>query len=356
VPRSALLKAPFLVKFEDAEPRTLRASEVRLRPRLVGICGSDVQYARRLAADWMPFGHEAVCEVTEIGADVHGLDVGAAVVAQTSSACGYCAGCMMGRVHECVNRHLTRFLGYFAEEVVVDRRNVWPIGATPPRAAVLMEPMGVAFDVVRLAEIDFYSDVVLFGPGPIGLMALRLASLRGARRIFVVGVEADRPRFQLCMDLGAERCIDATALDPVDAVMELTAGRGVDAVINTATVSTIPAALQMCNMGGRVTFVGESTEEGDEAKPNLLQPGPGAVMIDVNWIHLNRLQLRGSFPVPNSLLPVGKALLDRGVFPVERLVTHVFPFDELQAALEAVNERRDGLVKAAVEIGGCSYM
>ena len=73
--------------------------------------------------------------------------------------------------------------------------------------------------------------------------------------------------------------------------------------------------------------------------------------IDVNWLHLNRLELRGSYAVPNSSLPLGQALLCDGLLPVEKLVTHIFSFPALRQGLLSVDRRDDGIVKAAVDVG-----
>ncbi|HSR24561.1 MAG TPA: zinc-binding dehydrogenase [Candidatus Eisenbacteria bacterium] len=294
--------------------------------------------------------YEATGEVLEVGPGVVDLRPGDVVACQGTSACGFCDGCMVGRLERCRNRHLARFLGYFAERVVVNRRNVWRLDGISTRAGVLLEPMGVAMDLVRLAEVEPDSVVVVVGPGPIGIMAGRLARLRGARRLFFVGVTRDLPRFPLCCELGADACIDADAQDPVQAVFELTNGRGADAVIDTATIDSVPVALRMCAFGGRVAFAGESTAVPEEARPAAGEAGPGSVPIDVNWLHLNRLELRGSYAVPLCSLPLGHALLSDGLLDVERLVTHVFPFGDLREALVAVDERRGDVIKAAIEV------
>lgn len=348
--KAAFLRAPFEVEFRKIAVPEVGPGQVLLRPLLVGICGTDVQYAKRLATDWQRFGHEPVCEVTVVGPGVADLLPGDVVACQTSSACGFCALCMLGRISDCENRHLTRQDGYFAEAVAVDRRNVWKIPDTPLEAAVLLEPMGMAFDAVRLAEVDLRTTLTVVGPGPIGLMAIRIAKIRGARRIFVIGVTADMDREKLAMELGADAFINADASDPISAIMDMTAGRGVDSVINTATVRSVPSSLAMCAYGGRVVFMGETTIGRDEARPLMGVDSAGIVPIDVNWMHLNRLDLRGSFAVPNGLLPLGNSLLREGTLPVEKMVTHIFPFSELESALHLVANRKEGVVKAAVHI------
>src|SRR5437773_1490473 len=141
--KAAYLKAPFRVEMRDIPEPSLGAGEVMLKPKLVGICGTDIQLARQLAEDWMRFGHEPV------------------------------------------------------------------------------------------AEVGLESRVAVLGPGPIGLMAIRVARARGARRIYVLGTTADAERFPLCRELGADECIDVTRTDALEAILSLTDGRGVDSVMNS---------------------------------------------------------------------------------------------------------------------------
>jgi L-iditol 2-dehydrogenase len=351
--KAAFLKAPFQVEFRDlAEPEP-DLGQVLLRPKLVGICGTDIQHARHLATDWERFGHEAVAEVIGVGPGVDDLEVGTTVACQVRAACGYCRGCLMGRMHDCENGTRARCLEFFSERVAVDRRSVWPVIGLSDRAAVLLEPMGMAFDINRLANVGLESSVAIVGPGPIGLMAIRIAHLRGARRIFVVGTAADRPRFTLCKDLGASSVVCADDGDPVRAILELTDGVGVDAVMNTASIASVPDSLLMCRFGGIVVFMGEAATSWGGQRPKRGAVGPGAVPIDVNWIHHNRLELRGSWAVPNSLLPLGTQLLADGAFPIDAIVNKIFDWNDLASALRSVAERRDGVVKAAVQVSAC---
>jgi L-iditol 2-dehydrogenase len=349
--KAAFMRAPFEVKFEDVPEPTAGPGQVLLRPRLVGICGSDVQRARSLASDWERFGHEPVAEVVALGEGVEGLAIGDKVACQVRSACGFCRACLMGDLQACVNGHVTRSMDYFAELVAVDRRNAWPIGDLGDEAAMLLEPMGMAFDINKLAEVGLDSTVCVVGPGPIGMMAVRVAKLRGARRVYVVGTAADASRFELCRELGADECVSIEDGNPVGPIMELTDGVGVDAVMNTATIGSIPDSLLMCRQGGYVVFMGEAAASGN-ARPTPGEIGPGAVPVDVNWIHHNRLQLRGSWAAPNGLLPLGYDLLLDGEFPSEKIVNAIFDWADVGEALKAVAERRDGVIKAAVKVSG----
>src|SRR5437870_13843217 len=91
--KAAFLKAPFQVEFRDVPEPEIRFDEVLLRPKLVGICGNDIQYARGLATDWIRFGHEPTAEVVAVGEGVCDLSAGDLVACQCSSSCGRCAGC-----------------------------------------------------------------------------------------------------------------------------------------------------------------------------------------------------------------------------------------------------------------------
>jgi L-iditol 2-dehydrogenase len=349
--KAAFVKAPFQVEFRDVEEPELGPGQVLLRPKLVGLCGTDIQNARHLAKDWERFGHEPVAEVVALGPGVKNLDVGTRVACQCRAACGDCRECLMGRMQDCENGHDHRCIQYFSELVAVDRRSVWPIGDLSDRAAMLLEPMGMAFDVNRLADTGLESTIAIVGPGPIGLMAIRIARLRGARRVIVVGTDADRSRFALCEKLGATATISADDGDPVEAVLGLTAGVGVDAVMNTASIASVPDSLLMCRFGGVVVFMGEAAASG-RGRPQHGVNGPGAVPIDVNWMHHNRLELRGSWAVPNGLLPLGAQLLSDREFPVDEIVNRTYDWSELGTALRTIAERRDGVVKAAVHLNG----
>src|SRR5947209_1859297 len=230
--KAAFLKAPFCVRFEDIPKPTPGPGDVLLAMSRVGLCGTDIHNAKAWATDWQRFGHEQVGVVTEVGPGVSDLKEGDIVIVQASSPCGVCAGCMDGRPANCRDWKQTRSLEGLAEFIVVQRRYVWRVEALDVDEAVLIEPFSVSLDFVRLGEIDPHHTVVLVGPGPIGMMTIPLARLRGARRIFVVGLGADVARFDLCREMGADECINASVTDAVTAIRELTSGRGVDRVIN----------------------------------------------------------------------------------------------------------------------------
>jgi L-iditol 2-dehydrogenase len=349
--KAAFVKAPFQVEFRDVGEPDPGPGQVLLKPKLVGLCGTDIQNASHLASDWERFGHEPVAEVVALGPGVRDIEVGTRVACQVRAACGYCRGCLMGRTADCENGHDHRCIEYFSEFVAVDRRSIWPIEGLSDRAAMLLEPMGMAFDVNRLAGTGLESSVAIVGPGPIGLMAIRIARLHGARSVIVIGTEADRSRFALCEKLGATATVCVGDGDPVTAVLELTDGQGVDAVMNTASIASVPDSLLMCRFGGIVVFMGAAAESG-RGRPERGVNGPGAVPIDVNWMHHNRLELRGSWAVPNGLLPLGAKLLADGEFPVEEIVNRTYDWTDLETTLRTVAERRDGVIKAAVHVNG----
>ena len=176
----------------------------------------------------------------------------------------------------------------------------------------------MAIDMVRLAEITIDSNVLVIGPGPIGLMAVALAKRAGARRIFVSGHKRRARRLELARAFGADACFDPDGTPLAKANF----GCGIDRVMVTAPPRTIAAAFDVACKGGIISFIG--IEYGDGARCTF----------DANKFHFKKLQLRASFASPALFGAQALSLLREGVVDGEALVSHRFPMDEIEPALE----------------------
>ena len=136
--------------------------------------------------------------------------------------------------------------------------------------ASLAEPLGVAVDLTEVVDIRMGDDVLVVGLGPIGLMALRLAKLRGARKIYAAARSHSVKRIETALAFGADEIIytDKTPLETYEFERD-----GVDRVLVTAPPATIPSTFKAARTGGVIGYIG-------------IEFGPGAtIAFDANEFH-----------------------------------------------------------------------
>ncbi|MUL47395.1 alcohol dehydrogenase catalytic domain-containing protein [Mycobacterium sp. CBMA293] len=268
---------------EIPEPE-VTAGGVKVRVACSGICGSDLSLYETapVPVDWphplvgQPgphvLGHEFAGYVTEVGAGVDGIPVGALVAVQPSYEDGTCAACLRGEPNLCEQ---FGFLGVngggggFAEYVVAtaDKVFVLPAGFTPETGA-LVEPLSVALHAVRLSGIAAGQTALVVGGGPIGLGLLLCLKAQGAQRVIVSEMSAARR--ELAAALGAD-VVDPRETDLGGFVRELTSGLGVDASFDAAGAgqATFDSAVDALRKGGTSVVVA-MYHEGVNINPSLL--------------------------------------------------------------------------------------
>ncbi|MEO8693216.1 MAG: Zn-dependent alcohol dehydrogenase [Acidimicrobiales bacterium] len=293
--RAAILEAPG----RDLVLRSLQLAapgpgEVRVRIHASGVCHSDlsVQIGAVVLPTPMVLGHEGAGVVEAIGPGVSTIEPGDHVVLSFAPRCGRCFYCCRGESHLC-ERGQARFrgglldgttrlshngepvfqmamLGTFAEAVVVPAMSVvavardLPLGVAALIGCCVLTGVGSALNTATIIAGD---TVAVIGCGAVGLNAIQGARLAGAGH--VIGVDTVADKLDIARRFGATMVIDASAVAPIDAVRDLTGGRGADVVFETAgTASTIGAAVQMSRKGGQVILVGLPALDG---LPSILE-------------------------------------------------------------------------------------
>ncbi|MBC7287978.1 MAG: NAD(P)-dependent alcohol dehydrogenase [Armatimonadetes bacterium] len=323
-------------------PEIAEPDDVLIRVLSVGICGSDVHFfTRGRIGDFILqqptiMGHESAGEVVDVGPAVADLRPGDIVAIEPGKTCRKCEFCKSGRYNLCP--HVV-FLaappvnGAFCECLVWPRDFVFKLPENlGPDEGAMMEPLSVGLHAVRLAGVRGGDTVAILGAGPIGLTTLMAAKAHGATRIIVTDVVAFRLDF--ATRLGATNVINARETDPVEAIMDLTRGRGVDAAFECAgTEVTIQQAMKVTRDGGSVQLVGMPAE--------LM---PQVPIYDV----INReLTVRGTFRYANCY-PAAIALASSGLADVKSLVTHHVDLDSVPEAMAWVEEHKNEVIKAVV--------
>ncbi len=257
---------------------TPQPDEVVLKIKASGMCGSDLKFYRPppgeaqralgLADDVPPIigGHEPCGVVVERGSGVpeNAAPTDARVMNHHYSGCGLCNSCRVGWSQMCETGNIRVYgvtaNGAHADYIAVPATSLVPLSEELSFAegAAIACGTGTAYGALqRLPQVGG-STLAVFGLGPVGLSAALLGNAMGAR---VVAVEVGKERLALAHDFGAESIVDASSVDPVEALKELTRGRGVDLAIDcSGSASARSAAVRSAKRWGTVCFVGEGGE------------------------------------------------------------------------------------------------
>jgi L-iditol 2-dehydrogenase len=335
--RSLWGKAPFQFQMRELPDPDVGPGEVVVKVAACGICGTDLHFLRH-NDDWTPLGHEVTGVINAVGPGVEQWKGGETVIVENHAGCGVCDECKNGRALYC--RNLATYMNDragFADllRVRADMVQAYDPSALTPVQAALAEPLTVALDLLQRADPDLNDEVAVFGPGAIGLMTVRLAKLRGARRVILTGSNRGTVRGRRRLEVGELMGADlvlAEAEDDVLAVIRKTVPLGLDRVLVTAPPRTLSLAFEIARFGAIIGLIG-------------IEMGQGAnVTFDVNAFHFKKLQLRASHAIPNHYFPMALDLLARRVVDPNCLVSDVFPIDEYTAAFEALtNPERPGV-------------
>lgn len=237
--------------------------DVLVRVDAASICGTDLhiynwdEWASRRMRPPIVLGHEFCGTIIRIGSAVTDVSVGDFVAAESHITCRLCPECLAGKLHACRNVQIIGVdrPGAFAQYVSLPAENAWLAARwLTPEIATIEEPMGNAVHTVSESPI-VGATVAIFGLGPLGLFAIRIAQVYGAARVF--GVEISPLRSQLGMRMGAERVINPQIEDTPEVLLAETSGDGVDVALEmSGSQSALTQALRSLRHGGTISLLG----------------------------------------------------------------------------------------------------
>ena len=333
------------VRIERVPVPVAGPGEVVLRVAAALTCGTDLKvykrgYHAKMLVPPALFGHEVAGVVEQVGAGVTAFRVGDRVVALNSAPCDACFFC--GRDQQNLCDDLLFNNGAYAEFIRVPARivakNMLPVPEGVDLAhAALTEPLACVMLGLRDVHARAGDTLAVIGAGPIGLLFIHAASLKGLRVIAVVKRESQERAARL---FGAsevvrlDRCPDAVA-----AVRGLTDdGRGADIVIEAvATPLTWGWAVDMVRKGGVVNFFGGP-------------PSGTRVELDTNRLHYNNIELQATFHHTPASVREAFALIASGRFKAAQYITGRAGLQELPALFSRMANRgaEDCEIKTAI--------
>ena len=330
--RAAIFHAPGDLRMEDVADPEPAPGEIVVDVRAATTCGTDLKSYRRGHPKLFPtlparFGHEFAGVVSAVGDGVERFRPGMRVVAANTAPCYACWAYTIGRLSLCEN--LVFLNGAFAERVAVPAaitaRNTFELpDHLDFAAAAPVEPLACVVHGIAESGIGLGDTVVVHGAGPIGLMFVRLAVLRGAT---VVAVDVSPWRLEQARAAGAAEIVDVSSDDGPEAcaasVRRVTpGGRGADVGVEAAGLPEVwEQAVRALRPGGTAVLFGG--------------PAAGSTMtIDAVAMHYAEYTLKGVFHHTPEHVATAVGLLAGGQVDGDFLVTETRPLDRLVESLE----------------------
>jgi threonine dehydrogenase-like Zn-dependent dehydrogenase len=337
--RAAFARSPFDIEIRDIEPCNPGLDEVLVRVRACGLCGTDLHFARDWQGEHQPLGHEIAAEVVEVGAGNVPYKLGDKVIVEDVAQCGICGHCKSGKPYLCRNMHDLNGQPGMAEMMTVNYHLLEPFEGIDWVQASLVEPMAVAYNTVLNGRIPLGGSVVVMGPGPIGLMCVFLAKMRGAEKVLLIGSSRKRvrgrARLEAGLKMGADAVVEALEVDAVEEVKRAFP-EGADSVLVTSSPKTLTQGLDMVRFGGTVSFIG------------IDLGGRNTVQIDVNKLIFGKISLIPTFAEPAQNFPDTIRILKSGLFDSKLMVNKTFSFTELRDVFVASDSGEAPILKAVL--------
>ncbi len=351
--KAAIFVEPGRIVLDEKPVPEIGPLDALVRITTTTICGTDVHILKGEypVARGLTIGHEPVGIIEKLGSAVTGYREGQRVIAGAITPSGTSYACLCGCSSQdgAGTKHGFKAMGGWrfgntidgtqAEYVLVPDAvaNLSPVPDHLTDEQVLMCPdiMSTGFSGAESGGIRIGDTVAVFALGPIGLCAVAGAKLMGATRI--IGVDTVPARLEVAKKLGCDEVVDFKAGDPVEQIMALTDGRGVDVAIEAlGTQSTFESALKVLRPGGTLSSLGVYSTD---LKIPLAAFSAGL----------------GDNKIVTSLCPGGKERMRRlmsvvgsGRIDLTPLVTHRFKLDDIEAAYDLFSHRRDGVLKVAI--------
>lgn len=318
--------APLRIVGDVADP-TPGPGELVLRTRAAGVCRTDLKVIDGMIPTTpLPIvpGHEIAGEVVAVGSGVRGVAVSERVLVSLDVSCMTCAYCSIGELDHCaaLRRLGMEMDGGLAEYVRVPAANAiaLPDELSYSHAAVIPDALGSPYHaVVTLAKVRVGQTVAVYGLGGLGLSAVQIAALSGAR---VIAIARTTERRDLARSMGADASIDPSDGPVSEQVRALTGGLGVDTFIDLVGIEgSSEQAMASCRKGGTVIVLGYNV-------PRLDVP-----MMRMVYDEISVRGSRGS--TRQDLIEVVDLVAKGRLFPV---IGRTVALKDVNAALDALRE------------------
>jgi L-iditol 2-dehydrogenase len=336
------------VRMEEVSVPQIGAGEILVRVHTCGICGTDLKkIASGSHSAPRIFGHETSGVVAKVGEGVKKFSAGDRVVVFHHIPCGKCYYCRHKTFAQCETYKKVGCTagfeasgGGFAEYVrvmdwIVAQGTVRIPDGVSFEQACFVEPANTCIKGIKTLQLQAGETVLVMGQGPIGLILAVLAKRAGAR---VITSDLYSSRLTIANSFGLNLTIDASKVDAVKVVREMTEGRGADAVVlAVGGNSLIKPAMDAARPGGRVLLFAQTVR--------------GEATIDPAAVCVDEKTLLGSYSASVDVQEESVGFVMNREMDLERLISHRFPLENGVEALNMAAHPQPDSMKIVIQPG-----
>lgn len=324
---------PGNVEVREVDEPVCGPLQVKVEVAFCGLCGTDIHVLQDTFRNYPPviLGHEFSGTVVEIGSKVTGAKIGekVACLGATAVTCGACSYCIEGHFIFCANR---RGMGHgvnggFARYVVVRPDQLYRVPPDLPLdEAALSEPFAAVVQAItELTKIRIGDVALVSGPGPMGLLSVKLLVAEGIKTI-VTGAAGDNGRLEAALRFGAAAAIDTSQRNVMDVIRQLGDGRGVDAAFECAGhENSVRTCLEALRPLGRYTQVGICGRE---------------IQFPIDQIFYKQLKVTGSICYTAKTWERVMKIFAQGKVRLNDMISEKLPISRWQEAFDLCTSKR----------------
>ncbi|MGI8960768.1 MAG: zinc-binding alcohol dehydrogenase family protein [Bryobacteraceae bacterium] len=340
--KALYITQPGTTQVRDLDPPKPSVDEILLKPRLIGLCGTDLSTFRGknplVRYPRIP-GHEIAATIVATGSEVPAeFRPGVHVTVYPNTSCGTCASCKRGRTNACKHNQTLGVQrdGAMTGLFTVPWQKVVQASRLSLQQLVLIEPLAVGFHAAERGRITQADTVAVIGCGTVGLGALTSVVSRGATAI---AIDLDDNKFALAKQIGAQHFINSHSPLLHERLQAITNGLGPDVIIEAVgTPDTYRLAIEAVAHTGRVVYIGWVKEP---------------VSFETSLFVHKELDILGSRNYIDEF-PSVIDVLSKGRFPVEAAISVTVALESAGDALRDWSESPRSFTKILVDMDASS--
>lgn len=335
------IHGPMKVSLDEVLVKELSDHDVLIKVKAAGLCGTDYElytndmvYLKEGLAE-LPLipGHEWSGQVEKTGKCVTKIRIGDKVTGECTVSCGKCEFCQKGRISQCTNRTETGIMkrdGGFAEYIVFPESHLHIFNKLSFEEASLIEPTGIALNAIIRGGVGPLDNVLVIGPGPIGLQTAQIAKkVYGANKVILSGTRDER--LSRANTYGLDGTVNINKQNLKEKVAEITNGRMIDVVIETSGgIDAFKDIKEVIRPFGRVVLIGFF----------------GSKKPEIDWdVYSTRdITLIGALGSPGIWDNIIE-LLESGKIETRSLISHRMKLEDFEKGIDIMVNRKENACK-----------